>query len=308
LQPLGFITYNPSNDVHRNLNAHPKIYSQRNIKYPQRNIKIYVVYHAFIHSKRENWHEVIDAHLTDLVDCGLADAAHEVHVTLMIDDSITRPNTTFLLTTGTNTILKSIPKAKITTHLENRFEYFAIRKLWDLGQAVPPDEENKTLFLYFHSKGMWHHKNYTIVRSEMYIQLYNAVIQPWQRVIHQFQKNPILNKAGFMTSRGGWQWFNFVWIRASYLKRVVCPHAFLSENENFRYYYESWVAYLSPNGTYCQPFPSDSISPRFLNATGVAGRDSLTLCHPNVSTLAFDPEDMYARAGRLYPSCFHTGK
>jgi hypothetical protein len=112
--------------------------------------------------------------------------------------------------------------------------------------------------------------------------LTSTVINPWKTVVEKFSEHEQINKAGWMASRAGWVWFNFFWVRASYLKRVVCPTVVSSD----RYYYESWLGRLSTNGTYC-PLAPDTYKGVFLGA-----HDSLTLCLENARIgEAFDPNE-----------------
>ena len=107
-----------------------------------------------------------------------------------------------------------------------------------VSQEVPHHEAKDTIFQYFHSKGMVHHKRRT-TRTPRELILYNGTVIPWRAVIEAFQTDKTINRAGMNPAKEGWVWFNFWWARASYLQRLVEPI-----RTTRRFYYEDWLARL----------------------------------------------------------------
>eukprot|EP01038_Epipyxis_sp_PR26KG_P003967 gene3967-5687_t len=120
--------------------------------------------------------------------------------------------------------------------MDNLYEYPGIRKLWNIGQS----NDDKTIILYFHSKGMTS-GNLNETQDRWGRELSITVIDAWRDVLNEFQKYPHLNKAGYACSRAQWVWYNFMWVRASYLHTIVNP--VISQR---RHYYEDWIARKTP--------------------------------------------------------------
>ena len=125
-------------------------------------------------------------------------------------------------------------------YIINLFEYYGIKKLYDLSQTEP----NK-IYLYFHSKGMFNYRGIGDERTKEEIILTKTIINPWSSVLNIFKNNLNINIMGMFPSTGGWIWFNFFWIRGSYIKNK-CDDPKITDN---RYYYESWIADINnPKG------------------------------------------------------------
>ena len=53
----------------------------------------------------------------------------------------------------------------IECYYENEYEYRGILKIWELGQNF---NKRNDIFLYFHSKGVTHHQNYSSNKNDDY--------------------------------------------------------------------------------------------------------------------------------------------
>jgi len=137
-----------------------------------------------------------------------------------------------------------LPNALISVFLKNMFEYPGIRAIWDLGQRIPTSEAKHSTILYFHSKGM--SKIDEGVRIDREQHLFNTVIRPWREIIPKFEEDPSINKICFQTASCGFCWYNFWWVRASYIENLVCPIIIGAENTD-RFYYEKWLGYKNEN-------------------------------------------------------------
>ena len=123
-------------------------------------------------------------------------------------------------------------KVYVYFSFENTYEYEGIKKVYDIGMI-----EDDGYILYFHSKGM------SRLDADEYLHHFINVISEWKWVLFLFQNLLSINKIGLLCSEFGWIWFNFWWVRVSYIKNLECPL-----RTSRRHYYEDWIArYLMYN-------------------------------------------------------------
>lgn len=115
----------------------------------------------------------------------------------------------------------------IEFHHKNEYEYRGILKAYELGQI---HNSRNDLILYFHSKGVTHHKIFPR-------DFYDCVVKDIERVVEVFDIFPEIDKVGWSTGGIGWIWFNFWFVRGSCINTVEKP--ILTER---RHYYEDWVS------------------------------------------------------------------
>jgi hypothetical protein len=177
--------------------------------------EIIIVYYIYI-NPHKNWKSIVLGQINDVKNIGLFDCCKFFCV-------ICTPEIRLF-----NECKKIINESKIiyTHELVNNFEYPGIKKLHELGTLYP----EKILF-YMHSKGMVFHSTNDRNLHEMNI-LVNT-IKNWKYIIRIFKKYPFIDKAGLFPDISGIIWFNFFWIRGSFLKDLNPP--IISTD---RYYYE----------------------------------------------------------------------
>ena len=123
--------------------------------------------------------------------------------------------------------------ANVTWHPEMRYEYDGIRRVWDLAQNAAPSAHNDDeLLLYLHSKGVSHGAS----MSQKVRHLTHQIVTSWRHVYSVFDSNPAVWTVGYAVAPGAFQWFNFWWARASFVRKVRSP--VISSN---RWYYEDWL-------------------------------------------------------------------
>ncbi len=83
---------------------------------------------------------------------------------------------------------------ELSIHTENRFEYPAIKKVYDLSLSLG----GNALIAYFHSKGMSYANNKR--RSKQEIVLTHYTFRKWRMVVDLFSKNRELSMAGLALS------------------------------------------------------------------------------------------------------------
>jgi hypothetical protein len=123
-------------------------------------------------------------------------------------------------------------QTKITTTNDNQYELPALNLLWHLARE-PGHKES--IFLYFHGKGTSHRES---EQSRNFRELFltRLVVGSWLTSYILFELLKEIEKVGFMSSPGGWLWYNFWWARSSYLRGLSRPQ--ISDN---RHGYESWL-------------------------------------------------------------------
>ena len=186
--------------------------------------KIIIVYYIYINPKK-NWKSIVSGQFEDLKRIDLLNYS-TVHCVIC--------------TPCVNLFkeCKQLIDCQFYYHaVENNFEYPGIKKLHELASNYPDN-----LFLYLHTKGMvFHEQTPGRIYSEMVI-LRNT-IKYWRQVYNVFKTDNTIDKAGLFPDRDtGIIWFNFFWIRGSFLKNMKPPII-----TTWRYYYEVYIK----NNTNC---------------------------------------------------------
>lgn len=115
------------------------------------------------------------------------------------------------------------------------FEYHGIHAMWEIGQVNSGRDD---IVFYFHSKGLTHYKEWKDYEAnDNLFKLTEKTLGEVDLVFEVFDLFPEVDKVGNKMSELGWVWYNFMFARGSYLKRVAEP--IISSN---RHYYEAWIA------------------------------------------------------------------
>ena len=115
---------------------------------------------------------------------------------------------------------------------ENMFEYYGIKKLYDL--AVDDPEK---IYFYMHGKGMFnpppgHNPNFRTIDN---IKLTQSHANQWERVLTLFEQDNEIIAAG-MFPKHNLVFFNFFYARGDFLVSCNSPN-----KTTDRYYYECWL-------------------------------------------------------------------
>jgi len=206
-----------------------------------RREKVDIVYFINTYTNPDTYQYLMISQLTDLVSMTefMENNVHHVWIECCGND----PN---FMTHISKAIPSSILQSRVTVtmHPENNHEYFGIHRVWSLSQSAstaPGQDSQDThnhYILYFHAKGVSLQK-YTEKepRNSMGKDLFDTVIQPWEKVFTIFQEQPHVDKVGYSFSGQGFMWYNFWWMRASFAKQLEEP--IVTKN---RYYYEDYSA------------------------------------------------------------------
>lgn len=200
--------------------------------------KIGIVYFVYINQKKD-WRKIISGQLKDVAATGILNDAD-----LYLEVSAPAENSEI------NRFFEDLPYsiASIDMHYENAYEYFGIHKVWELGNS------NKYEYLiYFHTKGMSYRNRYPLPiwnrRSLREVILTYYTFKNYLSTIRYFEENPGVMKIGAFPNNtdtdkhGCIIWFNFFWIRSSYVKELVEPI-----KTKDRFYYEYWISFVKSNG------------------------------------------------------------
>lgn len=178
-----------------------------------------IVYFAWI-NPQARWNEIIGGQLIQLKNTGLLEVS-DFHAHLVASSEH--------LDSATTLVTSIIPNAVIHTSEKNEYEYRGIHRVWKLAQdSMQPDD----IYLYFHSKGM----SYNRGRDLLERLIFQEVIESWKQCLQIFETRSDINKIGHAASEQGYVWWNFWWVRGSYLRQCVEP--IISSD---RYYYETWL-------------------------------------------------------------------
>jgi hypothetical protein len=120
-------------------------------------------------------------------------------------------------------------KVIIECNYNNEYEYQGILKVWELGQEHCTQ---KDIILYFHSKGVTHYSDYKYNKEDSY----NIILKNYKKIEDIFTKYNTIDKIGYSCGGNGWIWYNFWYVRGSYIKYVEKPI-----KTTRRHYYEDWL-------------------------------------------------------------------
>ena len=190
------------------------------------NAKTYVVYHCYLVKK---WRELVTEQLTRLVTSGLLAKADKVFC-VAIDPTNQKDEYVEIVTNIIG------DKAHFDIYRDNAFEFYAITKVWDIGQR-----EDCNIF-YFHTKGVFNDfANYqTGVTDDLKIK----TLRDWRLFMEYFcidkwEENLKILESHDMTGttcNGNWWWGNFWWCTSTYLQSIEAPARIGS-----RWDCEAWV-------------------------------------------------------------------
>lgn len=188
---------------------------------------IEIVYFANLFVNRPHGHDLIKEQLTDLVITGLLDQGATLHIVL----SVPRDYNYIGLQSTLSRLFRKNHRVFPNIIHENCHEYPGIQMVYRLAQQNPLRSH---YILYFHSKSMTRFKG---KREHIERALHSTVIVPWRKVLEIFQNNPSIDKIGSSCSNHGWIWWNYWWVRASYIVHMENPI-----KTDRRHYYEEWLS------------------------------------------------------------------
>eukprot|EP00668_Euglena_longa_P005242 GGOE01006171.1.p1 GENE.GGOE01006171.1~~GGOE01006171.1.p1 ORF type:complete len:285 (-),score=26.39 GGOE01006171.1:559-1413(-) len=212
-------------------------------------INITVIYNALIWP-RNDWKLVISRQLMHLKETGLHECS-VIHAFLSApthDSHKSKKKKSFdyeeletLLKEGSELVYSILPKWRpgkfgsvVTQIHENSFEFPGIHYMWAMATALDEPTASRTVFLYFHTKGMVNHGH---LKERLHVEhwLFNWTIVPWRRAVEEFTTNISTTRIGILPSTRGFIFNNFFWVRASFVQERPEPA------RTNRYYYEVWL-------------------------------------------------------------------
>lgn len=232
--------YNTGSDNAHITNKEEAIYHQMNnnkdqiINTPMINKKINIVYYLYINPLK-NWQVILEGQMYDIQQTNILEN-NKLYIVICSNNQI---NVNHAINIINNVLNKYINNVVISTEEINRFEYPGIKKVYDLAC-----KDKDAIYIYFHSKGMVYHDSNQRLDAE--IKLTRHTLCNWENILHVFETQSNINKAGLFPGHGGFIWFNFWWARGSYLASQPIP--IISE---CRYYYEDWLRNNTWTDCYC---------------------------------------------------------
>ena len=127
-------------------------------------------------------------------------------------------------------VLRYFPNVNIECYYENEFEYRGIKRIWELGQI---HNGRNDILLYFHSKGITRNYSHESNRYDNY----NVILNDIELIKEIFTIFPKIDKIGYSSGVIGWLWFNFWYVRGSYINQVEQPI-----KTTRRHYYEDYIS------------------------------------------------------------------
>lgn len=191
--------------------------------------EINIVYYTFI-SPTKNYNLIIQGQLNDIINSNIG-----INSKLFIVISCEFPE---LIDDVKNAITEKLSNTNVNYELtienKNIFEYYGIKKVYDLAKADPDK-----YYIYFHGKGMFneHGEMTKTGRTKSNLSLTRSHLYPWEKILDIFKSNQnVVVAASFVGPRLGW--FNFWWASGKYLSSCEDPCVSLDN----RHYYERWLS------------------------------------------------------------------
>lgn len=183
-------------------------------------ITVKIVYFAYLMPNQ--WRPIVEEQLTSLSNLPLYEMAKNIQMSLIYDQESDYHELCHLLK-------EKWPKITIgQLHHTNTFEFPGILNLYTIDATGSDDED--TVLLYFHSKGMT--SNLPNIRKN----LFDITIKNYQEYLNAFENDSELDIAGYCPHVNGFIYFNFFWIRSSYIRKW-CPLPVPNED---RFIWEVW--------------------------------------------------------------------
>jgi hypothetical protein len=180
-------------------------------------MKTKIVYFAYL--MKDKWEPIVEEQLSSLKKLKLYDEAINIYMSVISDDEQLEKLRIFLK--------DNYPKVEINgIYKDNVYEYAGIKTLYKIAE-----DEDDIALLYFHSKGM------TSNQHETRQYLFKYTIENYENYLNEFDNNSKLEVAGAIPHIHGFIYFNFFWVRSSYV-RNWCSRPEVSDN---RYIWEVWV-------------------------------------------------------------------
>ena len=180
-------------------------------------MKVKIVYFAYLIP--DKWENIIKEQLDSLKKLKLYNDAINIYMSIISDDEE--------LVKLKILLKNNYDKVQIyNLYNDNYYEYPGIQTIYKIAE-----DDDDTLLLYFHSKGI------TSNQHETRQYLFKYTIENYNQYIYEFNKNKYLDVAGAIPHLNGFVYFNFFWARSSYI-RNYCSKPEISEN---RYIWEVWV-------------------------------------------------------------------
>jgi hypothetical protein len=189
-------------------------------------MQINIIYYAWINEKK-NWKNIIDGQIKDIVKSGILHDAKMYIIVCCENNS--------LIESVNNMFFVNLNNFEYTIEIktQNRYEYYGIKKLYDLANLEP-----EKYYLYLHSKGIFNYGNID-TRHNNELTLTKGTVYLYKTVLKLFEKNPTISEIGLfpsLSNKKKFIWFNFFWVRGNYV--VTCEDPIITDD---RYYYEKWL-------------------------------------------------------------------
>ena len=180
-------------------------------------MKVKIVYFAYLIPNK--WESIVKEQLDSLKKIQLYEESMNIYMSIISDDTE--------LSKLKSLLENNYNKVQIyNVYKDNYYEYPGIQAIYNIAE-----DDDDTLLLYFHSKGM------TSNQHETRQYLFKYTVENYNQYVYEFNKNKNLDVAGMIPHINGFVYFNFFWARSSYI-RNYCSKPEISED---RYIWEIWI-------------------------------------------------------------------
>lgn len=191
---------------------------------------INIIYFIWINQNRP-YKEIIEGQLDDIIESDILSEGF-LNIVISLDINIQSEITQII----DKKLININNKYAIDFHHDNKYEYYGIKKLYDLSKINP-----NNIYFYMHSKGMY--TSYGCSgRTHHEKRLTRGHLNKYKIVKKQFIENDDVVSAGMFPGdlfygNKNFIWFNFFYAKGSYLLNCEEPK---TSNDN-RFYYEFWL-------------------------------------------------------------------
>lgn len=172
------------------------------------DLEVIIVFYAYL-SPGRNWWHALEAYCGHILDTGLLERANRFYISISTntnqdwytDFSTKEPPSDHLeaqyrMRNATIIFDEHLGQYKDKIYydvtLGNVFEFPGLKRMWDIAHECPDDKVNKTIVLYFHSKGIALHGQISKGQQMLNRYFYNTVGK-WKHALKYFVIAPTLN-------------------------------------------------------------------------------------------------------------------
>ena len=189
-------------------------------------LSIKIVYFLFL--EEDKWEDIFYQQINQFIETGLYDQSEIFISACGNEEQISKLLFINYTKFGNKMVMKNLV-------LENSYEYPGIKTVYEIAQ-----NDDRCLILYLHTKGI------TSGQHRIRELLSKYTVSDYEKYLRAFNLNSNIDVGCIIPSCHGFAYFNFFWVRSSYVRNYCSkPENISSYMRNDRYTWEMWLGNLN---------------------------------------------------------------